>query len=132
MTTSIIHPVVLCGGSGTRLWPLSRKALPKQFAPLVGGKSLLQLTLERLRGLHGEITCIASEEHRFLVRETVDAAGIGGRQILEPGGRNTAAAMAVAALQAGADDLLLFAPADHHIPDAEPVSYTHLTLPTKA
>ncbi len=124
MTTSIIHPVVLCGGSGTRLWPLSRKALPKQFAPLVGGKSLLQLTLERLRGLHGEITCIAAEEHRFLVRETVDAARVGGCQILEPVGRNTAAAMAVAALQAGADELLLFAPADHHIPDAELFAHT--------
>ena len=50
MTTSI-HPVVLCGGNGTRLWPLSRKALPKQFTPLIDGKSLLQMTLERLRSL---------------------------------------------------------------------------------
>ena len=51
-TAPSIHPVVLCGGSGTRLWPLSRKALPKQFAPLVGGKSLLHLTLERLSLIH--------------------------------------------------------------------------------
>ena len=115
--TPTIHPVVLCGGSGTRLWPLSRKTLPKQFAPLIGDKSLLQLTLERLGSLNKNITCIASEEHRFLVREAVDKAGATGRQILEPVARNTAAAMAAAALLAGEDDLLLFAPADHHIPD---------------
>jgi mannose-1-phosphate guanylyltransferase/mannose-6-phosphate isomerase len=117
MTTSI-HPVVLCGGSGTRLWPLSRKALPKQFAPLIDGKSLLQLTLERLRALNTSITCIAADDHRFLVQEAMDGAKVGGRQLLEPMGRNTAAAMAVAALLAAPDDLLLFAPADHHIPDA--------------
>ena len=113
-----IHPVVLCGGSGTRLWPLSRKALPKQFAPLIDGKSLLQLTLERLRELNPSICCVASEDHRFLVQEALDSAKVTGRQVLEPMARNTAAAMAVAALLADADDLLLFAPADHHIPDA--------------
>ncbi|WP_295982276.1 mannose-1-phosphate guanylyltransferase/mannose-6-phosphate isomerase [uncultured Variovorax sp.] len=119
MNTALpIHPVVLCGGSGTRLWPLSRKALPKQFAPLVGGKSLLQLTLERLSLLNADITCVTSEDHRFLVKETVDNARVAGRQILEPVARNTAAAMAAAALLARPDDLLLFAPADHHIPDA--------------
>jgi len=113
-----IHPVVLCGGSGTRLWPLSRKALPKQFAPLVGGKSLLHLTLERLALLNSAITCVTSEDHRFLVKETMDNACAKGRQILEPVARSTAAAMASAALVADADDLLLFAPSDHHIPDA--------------
>ncbi len=113
-----IHPVVLCGGNGTRLWPLSRKALPKQFAPLVGDKSLLQLTLERLSRLNPEVTCIASEDHRFLVREAADKAGTTGRQILEPVARNTAAAIASAALLApGPGALLLFAPSDHHIPD---------------
>ncbi|MET3474918.1 mannose-1-phosphate guanylyltransferase/mannose-6-phosphate isomerase [Variovorax atrisoli] len=118
MNTALpIHPVVLCGGSGTRLWPLSRKALPKQFAPLVGGKSLLQLTLERLALLNADITCVTSEDHRFLVKETVDNARVTGRQILEPVARNTAAAMASAALLAAPDDLLLFAPSDHHIPD---------------
>ncbi|KAF1048072.1 mannose-1-phosphate guanylyltransferase/mannose-6-phosphate isomerase [Xylophilus sp.] len=118
MNLPTIHPVVLCGGSGTRLWPLSRKALPKQFAPLIAGRSLLQLTLERLRGLHGDITCVCSEDHRFLVRETLGLAGATGRQLLEPVPRNTTAAMAVAALKADGGDLLLFAPADHHIPDA--------------
>jgi len=114
-----VHPVVLCGGSGTRLWPLSRKTLPKQFVPLVGDKSLLVLTLERLRKLNTEITCVASEEHRFLVQECVDAAEVKGKQLLEPIARNTAAAMAAVALLSKPEQLLLFAPADHHIPDAD-------------
>ncbi len=113
-----VHPVVLCGGNGTRLWPLSRKALPKQFVPLIDGKSLLQLTLERLRNLGGTLTCVGAEAHRFFLQEAMDGAKVQGVQILEPMGRNTAAAMAAAALLADPEDLLLFAPADHHIPDA--------------
>lgn len=114
-----IHPVILCGGSGTRLWPLSRKAFPKQFIPLLGDKSLLQLTLERVAPLTQEarITCVAAEEHRFLVADVAAQAGLQVRQILEPQARNTGAAMALAALVAPADALLLFCPADHHIPD---------------
>ena len=118
-----IHPVILCGGSGTRLWPLSRKAFPKQFIPLVGDKSLLQLTLERvapLLGTAGEsVTCVSSEDHRFLLSDVADHAGVAVRQILEPQPKNTAAAMALAALAAHSDALLLFCPADHHIPDAQ-------------
>ncbi len=114
-----IQPVVLCGGSGTRLWPLSRKALPKQFAPLIGSKSLLQLTLERLRRINPAVTCVAAEEHRFLVQEAIDAAEVCGRQLLEPVGRNTAAAMAAVTLLNEPDQLLLFSPADHHIPDVD-------------
>jgi mannose-1-phosphate guanylyltransferase/mannose-6-phosphate isomerase len=111
-------PVVLCGGSGTRLWPLSRKSFPKQFVPLIDGKSLLQLTLERLAVLSKEVICVSSEEHRFLVGESMQSAGTKGSIILEPVARNTAAAMALAALSAGENDLLLFCPSDHHIPDA--------------
>lgn len=118
-----IHPVILCGGSGTRLWPLSRKAFPKQFIPLVGDKSLLQLTLERvapLLGTAGEsVTCVSSEDHRFLLSDVAAHAGVAVRQILEPQPKNTAAAMALAALAAPPDKLLLFCPADHHIPDAQ-------------
>lgn len=114
-----IQPVVLCGGSGTRLWPLSRKTLPKQFVPLVGKKSLLLLTLERLRQLGPEVTCVAAEEHRFLVQEGIDAAQVSGKQLLEPVARNTAAAMTAVALLTDPERLLLFAPADHHIPDAD-------------
>jgi mannose-1-phosphate guanylyltransferase/mannose-6-phosphate isomerase len=121
---TVIHPVVLCGGNGTRLWPLSRKALPKQFAPLIGQKSLLHLTLERLKLLNAEITCVAAEEHRFMVQEAMETAGVQGRQLLEPMGRNTAPAMALAALMSEPDALLLFAPADHHIPDASQFAAT--------
>ncbi len=113
-----IRPVILCGGSGTRLWPLSREALPKQFAPLVGGKSLLQATLERVGSL-APVLCVANHEHRFFVREAMQHAGVDGEQLLEPAGRNTAAAMACAALMAAESDLLLFLPADHFIPDAQ-------------
>jgi mannose-1-phosphate guanylyltransferase/mannose-6-phosphate isomerase len=60
-----IVPVILCGGSGTRLWPLSRKSFPKQFVPLIDGKSLLQLTLELLSSLRPDVMCVASDEHRF-------------------------------------------------------------------
>lgn len=130
MTTSAIVPVILCGGSGTRLWPLSRKSYPKQFVPLIGNKSLLRLTAERLVPLAnaGPLLCVAADDHRFLVADDLKAAGLGGDLLLEPAGRNTAAAMALAAIHAGtyasahaapgADPLLLFCPADHHIPDA--------------
>ena len=134
----MIHPVILCGGSGTRLWPLSRKAFPKQFIPLLGDKSLLQLTLERVAPLcqtdqavrpaqpvrpelvegSSHITCVSSEEHRFLLADVAMHAGLSVRQILEPQPKNTAAAMALSALMAPSDALLLFCPADHHIPDA--------------
>ncbi len=119
----MIHPVILCGGSGTRLWPLSRKSFPKQFVPLVEHKSLLQLTLERVArindsGTTPEVISVAAEDHRFLVAEAMQAARVTGQIILEPVARNTAPAMALAALRAGPQDLLLFCPADHHIPDA--------------
>lgn len=112
-----IIPVILCGGSGTRLWPLSRKSFPKQFVPLIGDKSLLQLTLERVAPLAGQVMCVAADEHRFLVAEAMEKAGVVGKVMLEPVARNTAAAMALAALAHQPDDLLLFCPSDHHIPD---------------
>lgn len=113
-----IISVVLCGGSGTRLWPLSRKALPKQFVPLVQGKSLLQLTLERAARLGQRQLIVAAEDHRFLVQACAAAAGVQSTILLEPMARNTAAAMAAAALNVAPDSLLLFQPADHHIPDS--------------
>ena len=117
-----ITPVVLCGGSGTRLWPLSRKSHPKQFVPLLDNKSLLQLTLERLAFTTSPVICVAAEEHRFLVTDALHAAHTSATVLLEPAPRNTAAAMALAALLANAggqvDPLLLFCPADHHIPDS--------------
>ena len=70
-----IHPIILCGGSGTRLWPLSRKSFPKQFVPLIHGKSLLHLTMSRLAPLGQQITCVASDAHRFLVADAMDQSG---------------------------------------------------------
>ncbi|MEZ5706447.1 MAG: sugar phosphate nucleotidyltransferase, partial [Burkholderiaceae bacterium] len=71
---SPITPVILCGGAGTRLWPLSRKSFPKQFVPLIGGKSLLQLTLERVQGLGERLMVVSAESHRFLVADAVQSA----------------------------------------------------------
>lgn len=130
MTLPKITPVILCGGSGTRLWPLSRKCFPKQFVPLVGNKSLIQLTLERVARLGERVIAVASEEHRFMLIDALHAAQVSGPVILEPVARNTAAAMALAALHvvdgndAAADELLLFCPADHHIPDAQAFAET--------
>ena len=119
----MIQPVILCGGSGTRLWPLSRKAFPKQFVPLLNNKSLLHLTLERVAQLGGQeagnVLCVAADDHRFLVTEAMLAAKVSGTVILEPAARNTAAAMALAALAVPPEQLLLFCPADHHIPNAQ-------------
>ena len=115
---SAILPVVLCGGSGTRLWPLSRKSFPKQFVPLIDNKSLLQLTLERVSMLSKNVICVASDEHRFLVADALQSAKVQGTVLLEPVARNTAAAMAIATFAANPEDLLLFCPSDHHIPDA--------------
>ena len=119
MSASVL-PVILCGGSGTRLWPVSRRSFPKQFVPLVAGKSLLALSLERVGPLAGGggVVCVGAEEHRFLLREALSEAGLTGTILLEPVARNTAAAMTLAALQtADRDPLMLFCPADHHIPD---------------
>lgn len=117
-------PVVLSGGAGTRLWPLSRELYPKQLLPLAGERTMLQETVTRLAGLPGlGAPCVVcNEEHRFLVAEQLRQAGQAADAIiLEPTGRNTAPAVAVAALQAsagGADPLLLVLPADHVIRDA--------------
>ena len=115
--SDMLTPVILCGGSGTRLWPLSRKSFPKQFVPLIGDRSLLTLTLERVGSLGPKLMCVAAEDHRFLITDAMDAAKLHGRVILEPHARNTAAAIALAALEVGNDGLLLVCPADHHIPD---------------
>jgi len=118
--TSIV-PLILSGGSGSRLWPLSRKQYPKQLLPLVGERSMLQQTVTRLAGLPtAPPLLICNEAHRFLVAEQLRALQIEGRIMLEPTARNTAPAVALGALQAlaesdGADPVLLVLPADHLI-----------------
>ena len=122
MTPPLI-PVVLSGGSGTRLWPLSRKLYPKQFIPLRGDKSLFQATVERVQCLDHPrgILVICNDEHRFMAAEQLRWSGLGHSAIiLEPVGRNTAPAIAIAAMHAldqDADAHLLVVPADHLVKD---------------
>jgi len=120
------QPVILAGGSGTRLWPLSRSMHPKQFLPLLEDSTLLDSTLERLNNL-GKVTSVASplvicnQENRFFVAEHFRKAGIeDGQIILEPCGRNTAPALTLAALhiQKTSDDAVMFvSPSDHLVTD---------------
>lgn len=119
-----ILPVVMAGGSGSRLWPMSRTHFPKQFLSLTGEASMLQETINRLKGLEHLPSClICNQEHRFLVAEQLNQMSIPhGGIILEPVGRNTAPAVALAAfkaIQAGEDPLLLVLAADHLIKDIE-------------
>ena len=119
MTTTTITPVILSGGSGTRLWPLSRELYPKQLLKLVGNHTMLQDTVLRLGGLKaGAPVVVCNDSHRFLVAEQLRLLGIKPRAIvLEPVGRNTAPAIALAAFAADPDALLLVLPADHVIRD---------------
>ncbi|HSM10498.1 MAG TPA: mannose-1-phosphate guanylyltransferase/mannose-6-phosphate isomerase [Lysobacter sp.] len=119
----MVVPVILSGGSGTRLWPLSREAYPKQFLPLHGKDTMLQATWRRVAPLASAPPLVVSNEaHRFMVAEQLRQADCTpGAILLEPVGRNTAPAIAVAALQAtadGQDPLLLVLPSDHVIRDA--------------
>ena len=119
-----INPVLLCGGVGSRLWPVSREARPKQYLNLIGEQSMLQQTLGRLHGLPlASPIVVCNEQHRFLVAEQLRQLGIGSPSIvLEPAGRNTAPAIAIAAIDALTKDpeaVLLVLPADHHIADVE-------------
>lgn len=120
----MLIPVILSGGSGTRLWPLSRELHPKQFLPLVGEETMLQDTVRRLSGLNaGQPIVVCNAHHRFMVAEQLRTIGVPpGDIILEPVGRNTAPAVAIAALAAlqgpaGDDALLLIMPADHLLRD---------------
>lgn len=121
MSTSIV-PVVLCGGSGTRLWPLSREKYPKQLLTLVGEDSLLQATIKRTDGHNLTVVdypiVICNKEYRFVIAEQLRQMGKQGTILLEPIGRNTAPALSLAALEAikeGQDPILLVMPADHVI-----------------
>ena len=119
----MITPVLLCGGSGTRLWPLSRKSYPKQFAPLVGEESLFQSSALRLSGDgFGAPVVLTNSDFRFIVTEQLASVGVDPSAILiEPEGRNTAPAILAAALFLQAQDdnaMMLVAPSDHVVPDA--------------
>ncbi len=118
-------PVILSGGSGTRLWPMSRRLYPKQFIPLLGSHSLFQETVQRTQAIQGigPLIVVCNQAHRFMAAEQLGELGVSDATLmLEPAGRNTAPAIAVAALQARARDsdaVLLVLPADHLIRDGE-------------
>lgn len=119
-----IQPVILSGGSGTRLWPLSREKYPKQLLPLMGSDSLLQATVRRLDGIAGVTLSaplvVSNEDYRFVIAEQLRLMGKPGTIVLEPVGRNTAPALTIAshtAMKNGADPILLVMPADHLIVD---------------
>lgn len=112
MNAPTIRPVILSGGAGTRLWPLSRAGRPKQFLALAGEESLLKATATRAAGW-GPPIVVAAREQALAVRAEVPDA----RLVLEPCARGTAAAVALAALAAGTGELLLVMPSDHHIED---------------
>lgn len=128
-STNPIQPVVLCGGSGTRLWPLSRSGFPKQFLCLVGNDSLFQQSIKRLLGgsesndAPSSPYIVCNEEHRFLAQEQLRELGVDNATfLLEPVGRNTAPALTLAALaagEAGTDPILVVTPADQAITDDE-------------
>ncbi|MCC1482436.1 mannose-1-phosphate guanylyltransferase/mannose-6-phosphate isomerase [Roseibaca sp. Y0-43] len=117
----LIHPVLLCGGSGTRLWPLSRKSYPKQFTPIMGERSLLQSSARLVSGPgFAAPTIVTAADFRFIVTEQLAEIGIEpGAILLEPSPRNTAPAILAAALSLGDDSLVLVTPSDHVIPDPD-------------
>jgi mannose-1-phosphate guanylyltransferase/mannose-6-phosphate isomerase len=129
MSINTIIPVILCGGSGTRLWPLSRAGFPKQFLVLSGTTSLFQQAVERVNGLAtddmavGETLVVTNEEHRFLALEQLrELKNVRSTLLLEPVARNTAPALTLAALHAtrhGEDPILVVTPADQTITDTE-------------
>lgn len=119
---SMLLPIIMAGGTGSRLWPLSRELMPKQFLTLCGNSTMLQATLERLQDLATELPIvICNEDHRFIAAEQLRQINkLQHNIILEPAGRNTAPAIALAALSAirqGQDPLLLVLAADHVIQD---------------
>ena len=132
-----VLPVILCGGAGTRLWPLSRAAFPKQFLVFSGKNSLFQNAVLRIHASKasdmciGETVIVTHEDQRFLARD--QALGLGLQEIsllLEPGARNTAPALTLAALHAsagGSDPVLVVSAADHSIPDQQAFSQALLS-----
>lgn len=127
-TEKLLIPTILCGGAGTRLWPLSRDEYPKQLLSLAGPETMLQETIRRMSGFaHAKVELapapmiVCNEDHRFLVAEQIKCMGVEDASIiLEPCGRNTAPALTLAALHAtrnGHDPLLLVMPADHVVED---------------
>jgi mannose-1-phosphate guanylyltransferase/mannose-6-phosphate isomerase len=117
----MIFPVILCGGSGERLWPLSRKSYPKQFLELVGDGSLFKQSTTRLTCKRSDPIIVTNDEYRFIVRQQLQEVGVKKAEvIIEPEGKNTAPAILVAALHVASRDpsgIMVVMPSDHYIPD---------------
>ena len=132
LKTSHVYPVILCGGSGTRLWPLSRSGFPKQFLVLSGDDSHQSLFQQAVGRIHtiaspqitlGSTLVVTNEDHRFLALDQLrELKGIGATLLLESSGRNTAPALTLAALYAaqaeGDDPILVVTPADQTVKDS--------------
>ena len=114
-----IKPVILCGGSGTRLWPASRKSMPKQFLPLIKNETLLDLTFKRVKSLNICSKCIVvtSKQYSFFVKEALEKSKLEADVLLEPKAKNTTASIYLAASFAKKNDTLLIMPSDHLIKD---------------
>jgi mannose-1-phosphate guanylyltransferase / mannose-6-phosphate isomerase len=124
MTSQLVTPVILCGGAGTRLWPVSREKMPKHFVPLIGTKTTFQQVVDRVNhnGLFAPPMIITNSDFRFVVAEQTRACGVKATIILEPQRRDSAAAIAAAAqfaVKSDPDAILLVVAADHLIPDVE-------------
>lgn len=130
----MIVPIILSGGAGTRLWPVSRMSTPKQFAQLLGEESLIQATARRIARLGdtAQPIVVCNDQHVETIKTQLEGIGLSPRFIVEPIGRNTAPAAAVAALAAGTDALLLVLPSDHVISDTEALSRAVDTAATYA
>ena len=129
-----VTPVILCGGSGTRLWPLSRAGFPKQFLVLSGTTSLFQQAVDRVNHigsddiLVGETLVVTGDEHRFIALEQLrEMSSVSAKLILEPEGKNTAPALTLASLQAlkdGGDPVMVVTPADQTVKNTQAFTNT--------
>src|SRR5260370_14102735 len=124
MTDQRLTPVILCGGAGTRLWPVSREKMPKHFVPLIGSLTTFQQVLDRVTRdpLFATPIIVTNADFRFVVAEQARARGVGATIILEPLRRDSAAAIAAAsefAVKSDANAILMVVAADHLIPDAD-------------
>lgn len=131
MTVAIVHPVILCGGSGTRLWPVSRKVSPKPFLPLVGEETLFEQAVTRVAGddRFAPPLVVAGAQHADLVTAQLGDAS-GARLVIEPTAKNTAPAIALAAALLPEDAVMLVCPSDHHI--ADPAAFRAAALAAAA
>lgn len=126
MPSPPIHPVILCGGSGTRLWPRSRAAKPKPFLPLVGDSTLFEATIARAALQHGFAPPLVVTGAQHVEHVEAQLGAVDATIVVEPAARNTAAAIALAALRLDSDAIMLVCPSDHHIADGDAFRATAL------